>query len=344
MPEAIEKENSITTRYYGSKKKLLPVLQNVFNSIEFNSACDIFGGTGVVSHMLMSNDKEVHYNDALGFNTVFAKALLEPNLPPKSQVYDFIDSIKPTKGFITKEFENVFYTSAENMWLDGFCKRFIESNNLIAEIAFYGVGQAALMKRPFNLFHRANLYLRLNNAERNFGNLTTWETPFIKLAKKAIDELYAIKRTGKNYKISNKDAEQLSSNCDLLYIDPPYLKKKHNDCYLKKYHFLEGMYRYNDWPEIISKRLKSRTLDQYDHVSEMSSIEGFKRKISACINNFSGEHIVLSYADKDVDSLKFIKSTLKNNDFKYRSIKTESKHALSKSKLNEITIYARRVS
>ncbi len=48
--------------------------------------------------------------------------------------------------------------------------------------------QSCISKRPYNLFHRKNLYVRTADVKRNFGNKTTWDKPFesisISLSKK----------------------------------------------------------------------------------------------------------------------------------------------------------------
>ena len=70
-----------TTRYYGSKKRLLTWLFNNLKDIPFNSVLDGFGGTASVSLLFKAMGKEVTYNDALISNVTSAKALLANELP-----------------------------------------------------------------------------------------------------------------------------------------------------------------------------------------------------------------------------------------------------------------------
>ena len=59
----------------------------------------------------------------------------------------------------------------------------------------YLIYQACLKKRPFNLFHRANLRLRTNRrVKRSFGNAVTWERSFAEHALQAYDELARMPR------------------------------------------------------------------------------------------------------------------------------------------------------
>lgn len=334
----------VTTRYFGSKKKILPVLEEIFLTLKFKSACDVFGGTGAVSHLLMSMGKEVHYNDAFKFNAAIAMVLLssENQLPQKQEVFDILENVKLKKGFISKKFQNIFYKDAENKWLDGFCSKLVSDHSMAMDIAFYGVSQAALMKRPFNLFHRANLNLRLNNVSRKFGNSTTWDRTFIDLAKRCIEEVYLLQRFDVPLKVEFGDVSLVNVDSDLLYIDPPYLKETSIDCYLKKYHFLEGMYRYDEWPKLICHKLKSKSLKNHSFITEMSKLAGFKDRMHNLISTFNGKHVVISYVNNNQESYDYMISLLSDNGYDINLVETESRHVLAKEKLSEVTIIGSR--
>jgi hypothetical protein len=66
-----------TTRYQGSKLKLVNWIKANIQNLEFNTALDAFGGTGCISHMLKGLGKEVTYNDVLRFNHYIGLALIE---------------------------------------------------------------------------------------------------------------------------------------------------------------------------------------------------------------------------------------------------------------------------
>ena len=57
-----------STRYQGSKLKLVNWIWDNIKGLKFDTALDAFGGTGCVSHMLKSKGKQVTYNDVLKFN------------------------------------------------------------------------------------------------------------------------------------------------------------------------------------------------------------------------------------------------------------------------------------
>lgn len=110
-----------TTRYYGSKKRLLHWIFECTRDLSFKTVLDGFGGTASVSLLFKSMGKDVTFNDALISNSISAKALLAKKIPFRSddELDNFFDSVEPIKGFIFKRFKGKFYLPRENAWLDG---------------------------------------------------------------------------------------------------------------------------------------------------------------------------------------------------------------------------------
>ena len=57
-----------STRFYGSKRKLLPWIYSNIASLEFETALDLFGGSASVSLLFKIMRKSVVYHDGLLFN------------------------------------------------------------------------------------------------------------------------------------------------------------------------------------------------------------------------------------------------------------------------------------
>ncbi len=66
-----------STRYQGSKAKIIPWIWNLIQDLSFDTALDAFGGTGVVSYWLKHQGKQITYNDTLAFNYQIGLALIE---------------------------------------------------------------------------------------------------------------------------------------------------------------------------------------------------------------------------------------------------------------------------
>jgi len=72
-----QNNNFPSTRYMGSKEKLLPYINSVVKEIDFNSVLDLFSGSGVVSYFFKTLGKQVFSNDYMKFSSEFAKATVE---------------------------------------------------------------------------------------------------------------------------------------------------------------------------------------------------------------------------------------------------------------------------
>jgi hypothetical protein len=76
--------------------------------------------------------------------------------------------------FIQETFRDIYFTEEENAWLDQTITNIHQmTDSYKAALAFFALAQAAIIKRPYNLFHRKNLYVRLAEVERSFGNKTS---------------------------------------------------------------------------------------------------------------------------------------------------------------------------
>lgn len=220
------------TRYYGSKKRLLPWIYDVLNKYQFHTVLDGFGGTASVSLLFQAMGKDVRFNDALLSNMISAKVLLNGSFNQtifKNAKVFFENITMDYNGKISRNYQGIFFTDIENAWLDGAMQAIHNINSSsIKNLYLYLVFQASLMKRPFNLFHRANLNLRTNkDIKRNFGNLSTWERDFPSTILKLLEDLLKLQKMGKKASIrSPLSVEKLSSGYDLVYLDPPYVQSK----------------------------------------------------------------------------------------------------------------------
>ncbi len=333
-----------TTRYYGSKKRLLHWIYDGVKDLNFNTALDGFGGTASVSLLFKSMGKTVTFNDALMSNTISARALLSNSAPFKdNETVDlFFDAIKPENGFIHEQFKDKFYLDSENAWLDGAILAINQQENNKRDFLLYCLFQASLQKRPFNLFHRANLNIRTNNTvTRTFGNKTTWETPFPVLAKRAYKELNKTiwRATNIATVLPPTDISIIPPGYDLVYLDPPYISKKNTgDDYQRRYHFLEGLSSYNDWRKNIDFSYNNLQLKENKCISSWHHKVTLKKHLFSLIEKHSSSIVVLSYvrnAIPDIDEIeRLFKSTFKSYEIKDYPLS----HALSKSKRNEVLI------
>jgi len=337
-------KNMPKTRYYGSKKRLLPWIYETLSPYDFDTVLDPFGGTASVSSMFQFMNKEVTFHDALLSNAISAEVLLNGivNSSDISKTMIFFEDVEPDyDGVISRHYQGIFFTEEENAWLDGALQKIhnIEDNSQ-KNLFLYLIFQASLMKRPFNLFHRANLKLRMReDINRSFGNLTTWNRSFIETIKIILVGL-AQKNVQKKQAtvLQPSSAEKLATGYDLVYLDPPYVQREKKDTYWKKYHFLEGLAKYNEMEDMIENNLKIKQLKRNMDVEKWEEPSSFKNSLFSLINKHKDSIVALSYMTNAIPSedelITFFGSIFYQVNVSYSDLN----HVMSKGKKTEILI------
>lgn len=343
VPEAISRFPS--TRYYGSKRKLLSWMYSHLYAIPFDSVLDAFGGTASVSLLFKSMHKNVTYHDGLRFNQDVGRTVLSDR-PALSQegVEAILSGVIPSNGIISQHFSGVFFKNEENEWLDGFAAALKTDARTPEECALlrYLIYQACLKKRPFNLFHRANLHLRTNTGiSRSFGNSVTWERSFIHHSLQAYNELSKtpVAGGGSIEILPPGNAECVAPGYDLVYIDPPYinLEDRYNrDDYWRRYAFLEGIARYDEWADLIDLESDIRLIAAPRWVEDWGRTRSFKERLFSFIDAHRQSIVVLSYVSGAVPSEAEIKLHFESRFSKVLIHSAEHNHALSKTPKREL--------
>jgi len=195
------------------------------------------------------------------------------------------------------------------------------------------------VKRPFNLFHRRNLYLRFTDVKRGFGNKATWDRPFEEHLGDFINEInYLIYDNGKQNKAYNLDVFEIEGDFDLVYIDPPYTSSKGVTVdYLNFYHFLQGLADYENWKNKINYRTINKRF--YKNTNSWNDKYKIRWKFKELFEKFKDSILVISYrsdgiptVDQIVTDLKFLKKRVQVYTFE------NYKYALSNGRTSEVLI------
>ena len=336
-----------STRYQGSKQKFVDWIWQCIKNIPFNTVLDAFGGTACISYKMKEEGKKVTYNDILPFNYIIGKALVENDDTFLSD--DDIEYIlKPHcnvsyPNFIERTFQDIYFTDEENKWLDVVSTniRFINDEYKKA-LAYFALFQSCIIKRPYNLFHRKNLYVRLQDVKRSFGNKKTWDTPFEVHFRKFANEANDAVFEGKNKCISiNNDVFDIDAKYDLVYIDTPYINENGVGVdYADFYHFLNGLVDYDNWNEHIDYKSKHLRLIRKPNVwNDQNNIYQAFEKL---FEKFSDSILVISYRSNGTPTINDLTTLLVNmgKDVKiYQS--NEMKYVLSSKVSNEILLVAK---
>ncbi|MBC8447162.1 MAG: DNA adenine methylase [Chloroflexi bacterium] len=310
-----------STRYQGSKAKLANWIWEQIADLDFATCLDAFGGTGAVAYRLKQVGKAVTYNDLLRFNYYIGLALIENGQTRLSSTdVDWLLTSHTEityPRFVQDTFPDIYFTDDENSWIDQTITniRYLTDPHRLA-LAFFALCQACIIKRPYNLFHRKNLYLRLAEVERSFGNKATWDRPFDEWFRVFVEEAnQAVFDNGQMNQALNSDVLDMPGKYDLVYIDTPYISGRGTGVdYYGFYHFLEGLTMYDEWHKHINYRSKHRRLKA--RPSEWTD----KRRIHAAFDRlfqkFAESVLVVSYRSDGIPSESELVSLLKR--YKHR--------------------------
>lgn len=335
------------TRYQGSKYKLKEWIDSVLSRVEYDTVLDAFSGTGSVSYTLKKSGKQVFSNDLLVSNYITAKALIENNQYTISKEDIVFVLTKhtgfPYKDIIASHFEDIYYLSDENMWLDIVVQNINRVENPYKKaVLMWALFQSCLSKRPYNLFHRKNLYVRTAIVERSFGNKATWDKPFASHFIKFISEANAaIFSNDKENTAYNKDILSLSLPAapDLVYIDSPYIPSTGTlTLYRDFYHFLEGLSDYDNWLNLIDHSAKHKGF-----IRQSSDWEN-KKRISTAFDDlfvkFKDSKIAVSYRSDGIPSINELSDKLRHHGKKVSVHQIDYQYVLSEKATQEVLILA----
>jgi DNA adenine methylase len=288
-----------STRYMGSKNKLLHEIWSVVSQFEFDTAVDLFSGSGIVSYMLKSQGKSVISNDYMAMSAVYAKAMIENNkivlqreeaeklLKPQSKSID---------RFVEKTFKGLYFSDQDNRLIDILRSNIkLIKNQYKRAIAMSALIRACLKKRPRGIF--TYIGHRYDDGRRDL--LMSLEEQFLE-AVEAING--SIFDNGKPHKARLGDAMTLRpQDCGLVYIDPPYYSPHSDNEYVRRYHFVEGLAR--DWEGVeiqehtITKKFKS-------YPTPFSSRNGATEAFDLLFKKFQRSILIVSYSSNSQPTLE----------------------------------------
>lgn len=299
-------------RYMGSKFRLLPWIHETLTQINFKTAADAFSGSGVVSYLLKAMGKQVRANDTLAFPSVLTSATVANSATClNSTDLEFLLSSKArvqSERFIRRTYEGIFYTPDELSALDDLWSgiRQLESPFKRA-LAIAAMLRSAIKRQPRGLFtvsdptryQDGRRDLQLNILEHFVEQVETYNT--------------AVFSNGQRNSVTCNDVFAMQQGSDLVYMDPPYVPLADDNCYIKRYHFLEGLACYWQDKEImmdtkVRKIAKPFTPFSYRH----TALDAFDR----LFRHFADSIQVLSYSSNafpDLNTLCAIMSRYKKS-------------------------------
>lgn len=286
-------EDYPATRYMGSKRKVLPFIQEVMSELNYENCLDAFSGSGIVSYYFKKIGKEVYSNDFMKFPHLFNLATIENSSEKLSA--NAVDMLIHKKGrsqrFIQNTFKGLYFSDEDNKFLDTVR---INIEKLPSEyskaIALSSLIRACLKKRPRGIFtytgHKyddGRLDIRKTLKEHFLENVELFNN--------------AVFSNGKEHQSFNQDVFSLNLKPDLVYLDPPYFSKSSDNDYTRRYHFVEGLAK--NWKGLeIQNETKTKKFKRYK--SPFDTRRGTYDAFDKMFNKFRDSIIVVSYSSNSL--------------------------------------------
>lgn len=289
-------------RFMGSKYRLLPWIHEVLSPLGFHTALDAFSGSGCVAYLLKAMGKRVTANDFLNFCAIIAKATTENPGITLSRVETealFAYDRKHTR-FIERTFSGIFYTPEDLRFLDRFWWNLRGFSDPYKQaIAIAAIVRSCVKRQPRGVFTVAGDPERYKDARRDL-NLTLREHF---LEQVAVYNRAAFDNGQVNQSTRGDVFDVDPRGYDLVYVDPPYVPRADDNCYVKRYHFLEGLSCYWENLEILQDSRVKKIKKRYTPFSyRRSAIDAFERLFA----HFSKSIIVLSYSSNGYPNLEVL--------------------------------------
>jgi len=294
LSEQIKKYPS--TRYMGSKNKLLDEIWQACKKFEFNSVLDLFSGSGIVSYMFKAQGKSVYSNDYMAMSAVYTKAMIENNAVTLS-LADAKKLLKPNlknDHFVENTFKNLYYSDEDNKLIDiiranikGLREPYKKS------IAMAALIRACIKKRPRGIF----TYTGHRYDDGRLDLQTSLEDHFFNAVELVNDAVF----DNKKHNLAKRgDAMSFVGKPDLVYMDPPYYSKLSDNEYVRRYHFVEGLAC--DWNDV-EMQWHTSTKKFKSYPTPFSSRKGASDAFDKLFQKFKDSIIIVSYSSNSLPTL-----------------------------------------
>ena len=282
------------TRFMGSKRKLLSEICRVASQFQFESALDLFSGSGVVGYLFKSMGKSVICNDYMAMSATFSKAMVENSSTrlTDADVAKLLRSPKRCDDFVSTTFKGIFFTDAENAAIDALRTNIAHMKDQYKRaVAMTALIRTCAKKRPRGLF----TYI----GERYDDGRRDLRLPIEDLFVECIKSVNAAVFDNGRINLSRwGDALSLRNIApDLVYIDPPYYTPKSDNEYVRRYHFLEGLARAWDGVEI-QQETKTKKFKSYP--TPFSTKDGAEGALDALFARYRDSVLIVSYSSNSL--------------------------------------------
>lgn len=286
-------------RYMGSKRRLLPWIHGILAELDFGSALDPFSGSGSVAYLMKAMGKRVVASDILNFSTTVARAAVANpgrRLDGPS-VKRLLSVSRDSHDFIERTFAGIFYTREDLKFLDRISGNIRQIDDPFRQdLAYAALFRSCLKRQPRGVFTISGDLSKYDDGRRDLR--LSIEEHFLEQVEVFNAVVFDNGKT--NRAIRGDVFEIRRPAVDLVYLDPPYVPRADDNCYIKRYHFLEGLSCYWQGLEIQHETKVRKIPKRYTPFSYRSDAPGAFDRLFA---RFSKSILVLSYSSNGYPAL-----------------------------------------
>lgn len=294
-------------RYMGSKHRLLPWIHGILRGLSFETAADPFVGSGCVAYLLKAMGKQVIASDFLNFPTVLAAATIANNeyRLDGAAIKTLLARGSNGAHFIEQTFDGIFFTSEDLRFLDRVSANIERLERPEQrDLARAALIRSCLKKQPRGVFTVSGNLSRYDDGRRDLK--LSMEEHFLEQAE-AFNRV--VFNNGRRHTVQRADVFRLKpEGIDLVYLDPPYVPRSDDNCYMKRYHFLEGLSCYWKGVRIMENTRVKKIEKPYTPFSyRKSAIDAFDRMFRL----YRESIIVLSYSSNGYPDREILEGLLR---------------------------------
>jgi DNA adenine methylase/adenine-specific DNA-methyltransferase len=291
-------------RYMGSKYRLVPGLARVFTELGGRTALDAFSGSGVVSYLFKTLGYQTTCNDFLAFPAAIARATVvnqDQVLTPEE-----IDAVcgppADDRDFVQRTFAGLYFTAGDRAFLDSAWSHIDRMSGHKRDLAIAALVLASARRQPRGVFTVTDL--RYDDGRRDL-RLPLREH----FRERAAEYNRVVFDSGQPCLALSGDVFALPSQpYDVVYLDPPYAPPRDDNCYIKRYHFLEGLSVYWRGQTIMENTRTKKLPKRYTPFSYPRTVTDALRRT---FRQFRDSAIVLSYSSNAVPDSHAIENLLR---------------------------------
>jgi DNA adenine methylase/adenine-specific DNA-methyltransferase len=295
-------------RFMGSKHRLAPRLAEVFATLPPGPAIDAFSGSGVVAYTLKATGRATHANDHLTFTATLARALVanEHERLSAEDVERLCSPNRDGRDFIATTFDGLYIPESDHAFLDAAWSHVDQLDGAKRALALSALCLAAAWKQPRGVFTVTTP--RYDDGRRQL------HTPLHALFREAVERCNAAVRPGQAHATCGDVFAIDPGQAALVYLDPPYAPSRDDTCYIKRYHFLEGLATYWRGQEIMWETRSRKLAKRHTPFGSKRTV---REALDRLVDHFrTPDALVVSYgsnADLTADELQALLARHRSN-------------------------------